>query len=145
MPQATFSSSTPKIKPPAYCITKKIPFLPIIPGQPPPQLQAYARWTDMDPLIPLDIAWYCTLPRRGSDWYWSGSVTKYGITCQTSIERIATPNNWTVTITIKDYYVGAESHAWPAIQFTPDWDTRPLETIFIMQPHWDFRRARVTM
>lgn len=145
MPGNKFNQTHPPIGPPAYCWYRKDPLPIILPPIGSPQLQGYARWTDLDPVMTTDIAIYTTMNRRGDDWFWSGQITKNRRTLSIVCARAALPNNWQVTIEV-DFPTGLpEQYTWYDLHPDPDrdFDTGPLTHITI--PAFDFRHARVTI
>lgn len=145
MPSNKFNASHPATKPPAYCWYRKIPLPPIIPPIFPMGLQGWARWTDLDPLGPFDLAIYCTCPRVGDSWQWMGEIAKGALKLRITLARLVDPQPWRIRL---DKWVDGGSHElmfFPTfvMQLEPTWDTRLLT--FTHLPGYDFRQARVTV
>lgn len=143
MPSNAFNASNPTKKPPPYCKSGKTPlpifFSPILPSC----LQAYARWTDLDPADPADISVYCSLSRVGGGWTWNGHAHKQGFTLYVTLSRVVDPQPWMVDLLLFWPSTWFEHTIWTPITFQlePNWDTGPLQHITV--PGLDFRQARV--
>lgn len=146
MPQGKFQQSHPNIKPPAYCwysvFTTPLP-LPYI-G--PARLHCYARWTDLDPVAPLDVSVYLSLLRRGTiPFVWQGLIRKLGVLFIVRFERRAALQRWILTLTVWDPYRNPEVFEWNDVQMH---DRKAWESEFL---HWahipgvDFRQAQVSI
>lgn len=140
-----FSGSTPLIKPPAYCKTFK-GLLPDVPDlTAPPQLQGFARWTDPDPLGPLDIAMAVPMNQVGSAWQWTGERTVQGTLFIITFDQIAAPDLWTITLDVWRTPTAHEGYTFPQFQMPLDfpWDTYLLTHSVIYGK--DYRSAQVAM
>lgn len=140
----TFNSSNPRPNPPAYCWYRKVPLPPILPLFPAPELNGYARWTDLDPLAPCDVAIFTTLQRTAGQWLWTGGITKGAVTLFIALHRTADPQPWRLEIRVYDPWRTPEIAVWEPLtmQLEPAWDTGLLTSVHI--PAIDFREARVT-
>lgn len=143
MPSNSFNASNPAAKPPAYCHFDPTP-LPIIPfGAPPPLLSGWARWTDLDPEFPIDVAMFIKLARDGVLFRWYGAATMNRITLTLTLERITDPNPWRVSLAKRWNHLGHEVLDWDPVtmQLEPTYDTGALTSVNI--PGYDYRQARV--
>lgn len=138
-----FTDRRPLIKSPSICrsLHEKLP--PILPGDPPPDLGGYARWTDLDPLGPLDVSMAVLMPRVNDLWKWQGQTyvkeTLFVITLDTT-----GPGGYaTVTLGVWRTPDAYEGFAFDPVQLAPEppWDTGPLTYVHL--PGYDWREAQV--
>lgn len=129
---------------PSYCYSHHSCLPQPPPGDPAPILNGYARWTDLDPEAPIDVAIYTPMPHLGAGWVWRGSVTKGTVTLQITLSRLIAPQPWAIQIDVWDQWRNPETYIWMplVIQLEPAINTR-LQT-FVHLPGLDFRQARVT-
>ena len=138
-----FSRPYPKPNPPAYCAFRKIPLPVVPPFFPPPVLQGYARWTDLDPLNPTDIAIYVPMPSTDVTNCWQGEATVGAKRLIITLVGTVEPNAWTLSLNIWHTIHDWEGMAFPnfAMQLEPSWDTGLQSHVYL--PGLDFREARV--
>jgi hypothetical protein len=138
-----FSGSTPLTKPPPYCKTLTIPLPDVPAATPPPSLEGYARWTDLDPLGPLDIAMQVTMPQVASAWKWTGEKTVQGTRFILTLENVGGTYPWLATLDVWRTPIAHESMSFPQFNMPLDfpWDTHLLTWVHL--PGYDYRQAQV--
>lgn len=138
-----FSGYQPLIKPPARCKSQKIILPPVLPLEPPRDLNGYARWTDLDPLGPLDISMAVPMPQVDDDWQWSGQKTVKGTLFVITLTTTGPGGYAHVTLDVWRTPTAHEGFAFDPLPLQPEppWDTGLLTYVHL--PGYDFREAQV--
>jgi len=135
-----FKPPATKANYPSWC--KKGPdFQPImiIDGWP-TTLQAYANWTDLDPLKPVSLSEAFQLEAITPGLHYYGQSAATGTRLEIQAIRYPDSNTWTADIWVWDQWRTGEDFSWlkhpPQVQ-------PPLKIIFpddVVIPNFDFRR-----
>ncbi len=112
-------------------------------GAPAIQLNAYARWTDLDPIAPYSQAAVFQLARTGPGNIYFGRSNPSDVRLEIRVAQPAPSPYWNITIWTYDPGAPAEDFTWNNVYVDPD---KPFDTYLlsdIVEPGFDFRQARV--
>lgn len=139
-----FSMPGPPSRKPPICHRSPPCLDPLEPGAAPRRLNSMARWIDLDPLAPTDMAAYIDLQPTGPPWSYAGANPPTGYRLELECFRSVPPVLWSVVYRIYDPYRNPETFGWSNIYVDPDkpFDTGLLLHVFIAGS--DYRMARVT-
>jgi hypothetical protein len=103
-----------------------------------------ARWSDLDPLAPTDMAAYLDLQRLFPSLAYGGATPLTGDRLELTITAELTPELWTVSLSIYDPWRHPDTFNWSHVHVDSDlpFDTGLLRDTVL--PGLDYRICRIT-